>query len=419
MSTLPQDPRLAAIAEVMQHKRGAAALVDPGLKLVWVSEELKDLLGERDEKRLGYGRHIVECYMSETWRSRITEESQVKTMLELFPNFMYDTEGGKEGLSRIFCDAVTAEYVEGDLPPPASLGSFEGDVSEFVDGLFASFEPAEPPLVWGSDFEFVQGALPPMRIYELHFRLIDDDGTLLGTAIVYDPALRATVLALVARGDEGMFGRMAELIEPGRKRAAILFADLQSSAALSRRLPSAAYFRLIRALTTAIDEIVASHNGIVGKHAGDGASAFFIAEQIGSSSRATREAIEAARDIVIAARDAAKEVGEETGLIDPEDCLVNVAVHWGGTLYMGQLVTGGRLEVTALGDEVNECSRIQEAARDGRVLASKSLVEHLSDDDARAIGIDPDGLLYRTVAELPEVSEKAARDAGGIPVTAI
>ena len=86
---------------------------------------------------------------------------------------------------------------------------------------------------------------------------------------------------------------------------------------------------------------------------------------------------------------------------------------------MGQLVTGGRLEVTALGDEVNEAARIQESARDGNVLASKVLVEHLSDEDARSLGIDPDSVLYRPVSELGSATTKAKRDAGGIPVTVL
>ena len=79
---------------------------------------------------------------------------------------------------------------------------------------------------------------------------------------------------------------------------------------------------------------------------------------------------------------------------------MNVGVHWGGTLYMGQVVTGGRLEVTALGDEVNECARIQQAARNGAAYASKALIERLSAADSELPGADP----------------KAIRDAGGIAV---
>ena len=118
-----------------------------------------------------------------------------------------------------------------------------------------------------------------------------------------------------------------------------------------------------------------------------------------------------------AAGRAAKEVAEETGLIQSTELKVNVGVHWGGTLYMGQLVTGGRLEVTALGDAVNECARIQQSAREGEVLASKNLIEHLEDSDAEALGLDPDSMVYRTVADLPGADEKAIRDAGTIPVT--
>jgi hypothetical protein len=86
---------------------------------------------------------------------------------------------------------------------------------------------------------------------------------------------------------------------------------------------------------------------------------------------------------------------------------------------MGQVVTGGRLEVTALGDEVNECARIQESARDGAVLASKHLIERADPEQARAAGVDPEHVEYTTVAELPGATEKAVRDAGTIPVAAL
>jgi class 3 adenylate cyclase len=73
--------------------------------------------------------------------------------------------------------------------------------------------------------------------------------------------------------------------------------------------------------------------------------------------------------------------------------------------------------VSALGDEVNECARIQESVRDGSTLATKSLIEHLNEEDGRALGIDPDAVVYRTVGELRAASDKAKRDAGAIPVT--
>jgi class 3 adenylate cyclase len=280
-------------------------------------------------------------------------------------------------------------------------------------------KPVEPPAFYTNHFEFVQGDLPPATITEFCLTLRDKDGERAGSVFMFDPALPATVLSLVARGDEAMYGRMVRLTDPGRHKAAVLFADLQSSSVLSRRLPSAAYFKLIRAITTAMDEVVVAEKGIVGKHAGDGVTAFFLCEDLGSDSAAVRAAIRAARKITEGAARAAKTVGDETGLIESADCHVNVGLHWGGALYMGQLVTGGRLEVTALGDRVNEAARIQESARDGEVLASKSLLEHLTEEDAGELGLDPDGVIYRTVSELDSASEKAVRDAGGIPVTVL
>jgi class 3 adenylate cyclase len=86
---------------------------------------------------------------------------------------------------------------------------------------------------------------------------------------------------------------------------------------------------------------------------------------------------------------------------------------------MGQLITGGRLEVTALGDAVNECARIQEAAAGGQVLASKNVLETLGEQDAHALSIEPGRVLYIPLGELPDVSEKVKRDAGGIPVAGL
>ncbi len=82
---------------------------------------------------------------------------------------------------------------------------------------------------------------------------------------------------------------------------------------------------------------------------------------------------------------------------------------------VGQVSAAGRLEVTALGDEMNEAARIESVASAGVILGSKPLIERLDDEDAAALGIDPDGLAYRPLSELG-ASEKALRDAGAIAV---
>jgi class 3 adenylate cyclase len=248
-------------------------------------------------------------------------------------------------------------------------------------------------------------------------RLTAEDGTFMGTAFVYGSVLPARLVALVTRGSEEMFERMAALVEPGRRSAAVLFADLQSSGTLSRRLPSAAYFELVRDLTTAMDQVVIRHEGIVGKHAGDGVTAFFLLDDFESPSLCAAAAIEAAHEVRASVCRVAEDLADRTGLFEAADCAINIGVHWGGTLFIGQVVTGGRLEVTALGDEVNEGARIQQSARDGAILGSKALVERLSLEDGRRIGVDPEEVVYQPVADLPSADAKAMRDAGTLPVT--
>ena len=413
MSTLPEHPRLREIALELERTHGAFAIHDRDCNLVWVSSELKELIEETDEGKLGYGKHAFEAYLSPTWGDRVTAESKMH-MFEHLPYVISATPGGKERVAELLLNAIRT-YPE---CMPAAIDPNE--VSEdAVRQIVDSIAPLEPPPLTTISMEFLQGDLPPMPVTEFEFKLVDEVEGPIGTISLYSPGLPAGVLAMLARGDENMYTRMANLTEPGRRKAAILFADLQGSAALSRKLPSAAYFKLVRAITSAIDQVVIDHKGIVGKHAGDGVTAFFLADDLGSASSAACAAIATARELGSAAGTAAKEVGDETGLIEASDCVINVGIHWGGTLYMGQLVTGGRLEVTALGDEVNECARIQQSARDGEVLASKAIIEHVSEEGARELGFDPDLVLYRTISELPGAPEKSVKDAGGISITVL
>ncbi len=385
------DPVVRAVIEELEKTRWAGMFLEPDYSVVWVSEEMKNLVGEHDDERLGIGHHIVKAWMSETWLPVITPQSMYESFLTLLPYVMKTTP---------------KDEIKEMLGP---------ELGPLVDDM----EPEDLLPVHVTEFEYVAEGFKPTKVRGLTLRLHNPEGELLGILMIYGSALPARILALVARGDEGMFMRMANLVRPGRRQAAVLFADLQESGVLSRRLPSAAYFRLIARLTDAIDQVVIDQVGIVGKHAGDGVTAYFLADDLGSSSAAATAAIKAARSISEVASDVVKRVIEETDTAEIAELCVNVGVHWGGTLYMGQLVSGGRLEITALGDNVNECARIQETARDGQVLVSKNLIEHLTDEDSAELALDPDSLVYRTLAELPSATEKAKRDAGTLPVTVL
>ncbi|HEX2294897.1 MAG TPA: adenylate/guanylate cyclase domain-containing protein [Actinomycetota bacterium] len=349
---------------------------------------MKQFIGEEDGERLGYGKHIAEAFLSDVWLRTVHPDSQVELFTQLAPYLLHDF---------------------------AQRGRDPKDVlPEGFQPLLDGIEPRDPPAMDSFTFSYVNPSadedLPAYQVNGLFLRLNDETGALTGWLCIFFMKVRPNLLVLLARGDEQMYERMAKLVDPGPRQAAILFCDLHSSGKLSRQLPSAAYFKLVRRLWRGIDAAVAEHTGIVGKHAGDGASAFFLVDDLGSPSSAAAAAIRAAARV----HEISHGVFEE--VLDT-DCLMKVGLHWGGSLYMGQLVPGGRLDVTALGDEVNEAARIQETAGAGETLASKQLVEQLTPDDAASVGLDVEKLSYRPLAEVEGVTEKAARDAGGLAVT--
>ena len=55
------DGRLADLAARLERAGWAAEIWDPEWRLLWVSEALKRAINERDEDRLGSGRHYLEA----------------------------------------------------------------------------------------------------------------------------------------------------------------------------------------------------------------------------------------------------------------------------------------------------------------------------------------------------------------------
>ena len=77
----------------------------------------------------------------------------------------------------------------------------------------------------------------------------------------YVPAAPASIVSLITRGNQGMFARMVELLEPARHETAILFADIQASTSLGRHLSSQRWFELIRDFMTEADQAAITRAG--------------------------------------------------------------------------------------------------------------------------------------------------------------
>jgi class 3 adenylate cyclase len=281
------------------------------------------------------------------------------------------------------------------------------ELHDFLDKLAPGSAAAVTYVTRSTSFGGSRLVIPSIGL-----RIRRADGTLAGTALLYKPAAGMTTLAtMAAQGDLAHFARMQVVARPARRPAAILFADLEASSSLARRLSTAGYFAVGRRLVRAADQCVVDGGGLVGRHVGDGVVAFFLAETAASESAAARACIAVAREL----RDATADVAARSGL-EHADVVLRFGLHWGSTLYVGQITTSGRSEVTALGDEVNEGARIEACASGGRMLASKGLVERLSPQDAAALGIDPDHVRYTAVADPSTATEKARRDAPAIAV---
>jgi class 3 adenylate cyclase len=310
--------------------------------------------------------------------------------------------------------AVIGPWILADKP--GGRDELRGLVDPRLHDIVDRLEPS--PLVSTAGIEvggIYTAAGAPVRIPITFSRLRRETGEIAGTTMLIKPGVGMAVLArMTALGDPRHFERIEQVIRPDRRPAAILFADLESSSALARRLSTAGYFRLIRRLARAADQSVIDAGGLVGSHAGDGFGAFFLAYVAGSESAAAAGCIGAARALT----SALGEVAARSEL-EAAEVVVRFGLHWGANLYVGQIATGGRTEVTALGDQVNETARIEACATGGRTLASKDLVERLTGDDAAALGIDPDRVTYTTLAELPTATEKARRDAPAIAVCAV
>lgn len=388
----PDDPALAGVSRSLQEAGHWGIVVDADWNLVFVTDELRRSFGgggQLVDFVIGahyFGPEAVEG--SRHWQFGPTTAALYrKTFASLGPYVIADTPGGREAVR----EAVAPE------------------LRDMVDELEAADDAARYHETMGT------GLRGTVNVKMIGVRVRDETGRIVGTMAIFKPEAGMDIIStMISNADLRHLERMQHVAAVARRPAAILFADLEGSSQLARRLPTAAYFSLGRRLVRAADECVVEAGGLVGRHVGDGVVAFFLAESAGSESAAARGAITAVRSM----RTLTADVAEASGL-EADEISLRFGLHWGSTVHVGSIITGARAEVTALGDEVNEAARIEACASGSRALASKDLVERLSPDDATALGIEPGRLVYTTLTDLPTATEKARRDAPAIAVTEI
>jgi class 3 adenylate cyclase len=398
---LPSDPELADVATAMEETGQAAWIVDADWRFVYVTDGARSMWADRSGGRLGsvaIGQHVFSAEsvrVGSGWRFGLnTTELWREAFRTLGGLVLADTVGGRDAVRSLVDPSlrdIVDELVEHD---GAALG-FE----ILASGL--------PRLDTGGSAS--RGIVASVMTAS---RVRDRDGRLRGTVLVGKPTAPMNALGAMAwLRDLDHLQRMDRFTRAGQYPMAILFADLEKSSVLARTLSTHAYFTLGRRLVRASDQCVIDAGGIVGRHLGDGVVAFFPAETSGSESAAVRASIVAARSF----RDSLAGVAERSEL-PPEALVVRFGLHWGDDVFIGQISTMARSEVTALGDDVNMTERIEASATGGRILASRQLISRLAPDDAAVLGIEPECLTFARLGDLGTATAKARRDAAEIEV---
>jgi class 3 adenylate cyclase len=390
---LPDDPVLAEWAATLNEARHWAQIRDASWRLVFVTDEMRLSLGDTGAVTfLPIGFHWCSAedkrFAEFVNRGRYAlPEFRRARFLEMGPYVLASTPGGREELRRVV-DPEFADLID-ELQPRDVPDAWPGPTP--VSSTFAGVEVAASVSL---------------------FRIDDRHGHLAGFCELFIPAAgMAQLAAATYTADLEHLERMRVVEHADRRPAAILMADLEASSPLARRLSTARYFAFVRRLVRAADRCIVDAGGMVGRHAGDGVVAFFLAETAGTESAAAKSSIIAARALRASLTDIAAR-----SEIPTTELSLRFGLHWGATLYIGRILTAGRSEVTALGDEVNEAARIEACATGGTRLASKSLIERLDRADAETLGIDPSRITYTQLADLDTATDKARRDAPAIAI---
>jgi adenylate cyclase len=148
-----------------------------------------------------------------------------------------------------------------------------------------------------------------------------------------------------------------------------LFVDVIGSTALASERPPDEVVSLLNDFFGVVVDVVDSHGGLVNKFEGDAALAVFGAPM-------------AREDYADRALAAGRELGERLAReVSGLSAAVGIS---GGPAVAGNVGAERRFEYTVIGDPVNEAARLTELAKEtpARVLASASLVEHASPEEA-------------------------------------
>jgi adenylate cyclase len=175
-----------------------------------------------------------------------------------------------------------------------------------------------------------------------------------------------------ARGIDGVGGATEVKDSFVRREVTILLADLRGFTSITATLPAGVVIAMLNRCLGRMNEIVASHRGVIDKFMGDSIMVLFgvPVEQPDDVRRALACAIE-----MQLAMDDLNNSGREEGM--PE-LFMGIGINT-GSVMAGKFGSNFYSEYTVIGDEVNLASRIEAFSLRGQVLISESTFDHCHD----------------------------------------
>lgn len=235
-----------------------------------------------------------------------------------------------------------------------------------------------------------------------------------------------SILTLLARRDL-VIRDLLKKRRPHLTQLAVLTADLQGSCKICAELPPEEYFELINEVWSSMEPLLRRYYATHGKHVGDGMLYYFLPQP---DSNYVMNAVRCGIEM----REMMREIDDRW--TRKKNWVNRLRLNIGideGQEWFGTYQTPTHLEFTALGDTINNASRLSDFASDGTIWVTKNVLGRLSSSErerltfgVRRQGADGEEILVSStfarignLVELRQMADSKYRDVAALPVTEV
>jgi class 3 adenylate cyclase/DNA-binding transcriptional MerR regulator len=235
-----------------------------------------------------------------------------------------------------------------------------------------------------------------------------------------------SILTLLARRDL-VIRDLLKKRRPHLTQLAVLTADLQGSCKICAELPPEEYFELINEVWSSMEPLLRRYYATHGKHVGDGMLYYFLPQP---DSNYVMNTVRCGIEM----REKMREIDDRW--TRKKNWVNRLRLNIGideGQEWFGTYQTPTHLEFTALGDTINNASRLSDFATDGTIWVTKNVLGRLSGEErerltfgVRRQGSDGEEILVSStfarignLVETRQIPDMKYRDVAALPVTEV